>query len=139
MSIHMGRFKNANEFLELMTEFFARLEKSPKISKVATKSSAIVKLNFKNPDVSMIIDCTNGKFQFTNDEKLVPDVELSMTADLSHRFWLGKVSMIAAATKKEIIARGNVNKIIRFLPALKEMFKIYTKLLTEKGRTDLIE
>jgi hypothetical protein len=69
---------------------------------------------------------------------LTPDVEVTLGSDTAHRFCLGQTNMIVAVGKKEILVRGNVNKIIGFLPAIKKISQMYKAILKERGRQDLL-
>ncbi len=73
------------------------------------------------------------------DCDLEPDVGMSMKADVAHAFWHGKVNLMAALSKKEIVAKGPIPKILKLLPAIKPLYSEYPKLLAEKGYENLIE
>jgi hypothetical protein len=66
------------------------------------------------------------------------DVEMTMKADVAHQFWHGKVNLMAALTRRQIIAKGPIPKILKLLPAVEPVYKMYPKMLREIGRTDLI-
>jgi hypothetical protein len=61
-----------------------------------------------------------------------------MKADVSHAFWHGKVNLLGALAKKEIVLEGPLPKILKLLPAVEPMYKMYPALLKEKGYTNLI-
>ena len=69
---------------------------------------------------------------------LKPDVVMSMKADISHAFWHGKVNLLSALGKKDIIAQGPIPKIIKLLPAVQPLYRQYPQLLREKGFESLI-
>jgi hypothetical protein len=63
---------------------------------------------------------------------------MSMKADVSHAFWHGKVNLVSALSKKQIVAEGPIPKILKLLPAVQPLYKEYPKLLKEKGYSDLV-
>ena len=63
---------------------------------------------------------------------------MTMKADISHAFWHGKVNLISALAKKDIVATGPIPKILKLLPAVQPLYKLYPSLLREKGYTSLI-
>jgi hypothetical protein len=65
-------------------------------------------------------------------------VVMTMKADTAHAFWHGKVNLIAALSKKEILATGPIPKIIKLLPAVQPLYKVYPVLLREKGYGGLV-
>ena len=69
---------------------------------------------------------------------LKPDVVMTMKADVAHAFWHGKVNLMAALSKKDIVAKGPIPKILKLLPAINPLYKIYPQLLKEKGYGDLV-
>jgi hypothetical protein len=62
---------------------------------------------------------------------------MTMKADVAHQFWHGKVNLMAALTRRQIIAKGPIPKILRLLPAVEPVYSMYPKLLREIGREDL--
>jgi hypothetical protein len=58
---------------------------------------------------------------------------MTMKADVAHAFWHGKVNLISALSKKDIIATGPIPKILKLLPAVQPLYKVYPDLLREKG------
>jgi hypothetical protein len=71
------------------------------------------------------------------DGGLTAEVEFQMKADVAHRFWLGKVNLLIALTKREIKAIGPVMKVMKMLPILKPMYAQYPKILEKLGRTQM--
>jgi hypothetical protein len=67
-----------------------------------------------------------------------PDVEMSMKADIAHQFWHGKISLVTALMRRQIIAKGPIPKILKLLPAVEPMYEMYPRLLRELGRADLV-
>ena len=63
---------------------------------------------------------------------------MTMKADVAHAFWHGKVNLVGALAKKEIVAKGPMPKIIKLLPAVEPLYKQYPALLREKGYEDMI-
>jgi hypothetical protein len=54
-----------------------------------------------------------------------------MKADVAHKFWFGKVNLVAALARRQMIAKGPVPKILKLLPAIKPSYAIYPKYLEE--------
>ena len=69
---------------------------------------------------------------------LKPDVSMTMKADVPHAFWHGKVNLVEALAKKQIVATGPIPKILKLLPAVQPLYKQYPSLLKEKGYADMI-
>lgn len=69
---------------------------------------------------------------------LKPEVVMTMKADISHAFWHGKVNLVEALAKKQIVAAGPIPKILKLLPAVQPLYKQYPELLREKGYANMI-
>jgi hypothetical protein len=61
-----------------------------------------------------------------------------MKADVAHAFWHGKVNLLTALAKKDIVMQGPLPKILKLLPAVEPLYKQYPALLREKGYGDLV-
>ena len=73
-----------------------------------------------------------------NDDSIAPTATFTLTADVAHKFWHGKVNLAKALTTKAIVARGPIPKILKLLPVIEPMYKRYPQYLKDKGRTDLV-
>lgn len=106
-------------------------------------SGLIIRFVYDNPKAMITIDAKNeppeGTFfrVLTGENDLVPDVLMTMDADVAHRFWLGKVNLTAALTRREIVAHGPITKILKLLPAIKPAYTLYPEHLKEIGRGEL--
>ena len=72
------------------------------------------------------------------ESELEPEVTMSMSADIGHRFWLGGVNVTVALARGEMRAEGPVAKILRLVPLAKPIFPRYRAQLEAQGRSDLI-
>lgn len=66
-----------------------------------------------------------------------PEIYMTMKADIAHEFWLGKVNLLAALSRRQIVAKGPIPKALKLLPAIKPAYSLYAEFLAERGRTDL--
>jgi hypothetical protein len=64
-------------------------------------------------------------------------VEMFMTADVAHRFWLGKVNVGMALAKGDMRAKGPIPKILKLVPLTKTLYPRYKALLEANDLTDL--
>jgi hypothetical protein len=78
------------------------------------------------------VDVINGP------SDLKGDIVMRMKADVAHAFWHGKVNLMAALSKKQIVAQGSIPKILKLLPAVQPLYQLYPKLLKEKGYGNMI-
>lgn len=141
----MAVFRDADHFYECVGELMDRAKKDPKVGPKIAKSGIIIQFRYSDPEAVTTIDARNKPDQpgaYVNvihgETDLKPDVLMQMNADISHAFWHGKVNLLSALSKKQIVAEGPIPKILKLLPAVQPLYNEYPQLLREKGYTDLV-
>ena len=117
----------------------------PQIGKKLADSKLMLRFSYTEPDCVISVNCQDppkkpGYFVewSRGDGGITPEVEMSMKADVAHQFWLGQVNLLAAITRRQIVARGPIPKILKLLPVIKPAYEQYKQLLEKKGYKDLI-
>lgn len=135
----MAYFNSSEHLQEVLGGFFDLLINDPLVGPKLKGSQLKLKFMYTDPNLSIGADLGQNPVKFLfNDETLAPDVQLSMKADVAHRFWHGKVNLIAALTRREMVAKGPIPKILKLLPAIKPAFALYPDYLRSKGWENLI-
>ena len=94
----------------------------------------VIRFNYSEPALTITIDLTGENPIITYDDTIKkPEVEMSMKADVAHRFWFGKVNLVIALARREMVAKGPIPKILKLLPVIKPAYELYPKYLSEKG------
>lgn len=136
----MGYFTTSEQLYDVFTGFMKDMAADPVLGPKFVKSKTAFRINYTDPDASILVDCTHDPIQITegaSDSK--PDVELTMKADNGHLFWMGKLKITTAITKRKVKVNGQVTKMMNLLPALDPAFARYRSYLAEKGYDDLLE
>jgi hypothetical protein len=143
----MPYFKDSSECDEMLGGFFRKMsrgvaEGDPVLVEIQRKLAAIgliVKFVWRDPVLTVTLDFTKDPFEVhINDETITPTATFTLTADVAHKFWHGKVNLAKALTTKTIVARGPIPKILKLLPAIKPLYTRYPMHLKEEGRSDLV-
>ena len=141
----MGVFKDSAQFYATVGELMDRAKKDPVVGPKIAKSGLIIQFRYTDPEAVTTINAKDKPSQpgafvdvIHGPCTLKPDVVMSMKADISHAFWHGKVNLLSALGKKDIIAQGPIPKIIKLLPAVQPLYRQYPQLLREKGFESLI-
>ncbi len=137
----MAVFKDSKQFYECVGELMDRAAKDPNIGPKIAKSGSIIQFKYTEPEAMTTINAKDkpakaGVFLDVvhGPTNLAPDIVMSMKADVSHAFWQGKVDLVGAIAKKQmVIEKGSLPKILKLVPAITPLFKIYPTLLKEKG------
>jgi len=134
----MAYFKDTEHLYNILVPFFNDLMNNPKIGPKVLASGLIIKFIYHNPETVIIVHCPNSEIIQGDREDIKPDVVMSMNSDVAHRFWLGKVNLMAALTKGDIKAKGPIPKIMKLLPIIRSAYAIYKDYLKEEGFEDLV-
>lgn len=130
----MGLFKDSETFEKMLGGFFRLMADTPVIADKLLASNLIVRFRYSDPDVVIVVDCSGDSVDVRpGDRETKEIVDMSMSADIAHKFWFGKVNLMAALTRKQMIAKGPIPKILKLLPAIKPSYAMYPKYLEENG------
>ncbi len=130
----MAFFESSERLQEVLGGFFQFLLTQQEMAHKLLASKMVIKFNYTDPALSITIDLTGpqGLISF-NDVAKKAEVEMSMKADVAHRFWLGNVNLVIALARREMVAKGPIPKILKLLPIIKPAYALYPKYLAEKG------
>ena len=130
----MGTFESAEKFEEILGGFFRLMANTPSIADKLLASGIIIRFKYTDPDLVIVVDASGDKVDIRpHDTETKATVEMSMSADTAHRFWFGKVNLTVALTRKEMVAKGPIPKVLKLLPAIKPAYSMYPKYLEENG------
>ncbi|MEI8166849.1 MAG: hypothetical protein WCG26_10735 [Chloroflexales bacterium] len=141
----MAYFKDEAELLQIIGTLYDRIKLDARIAPRICEGKIVIQFRYEEPKGIATIDAANPPTQpgaycdvVWGETSLKPNVEMSMKADIAHQFWHGKINLMVALTRRQIIAKGPIPKILRLLPAVEPVYTLYPKLLREIGREDLV-
>jgi hypothetical protein len=135
----MAYFQSSEQLKGVLGGFFLKLFAHPQVGPKLKAAKLKLQFHYSEPDLSIAADTAEEPIVLKfNDAAFKPDVQMSMKADVAHRFWHGKVNLIMALTRREITAKGPIPKILKLLPAIKPAYALYPEYLKEKGWENLI-
>jgi len=130
----MGMFESAEKLEEVLVGFFRLMADTPKIADKLVASKLIIRFIYSDPDLIVVVDCSGDKIDVRpHDTETKATVEMSMSSDIAHRFWFGKVNLTSALTRKEMIAKGPIPKVLKLLPAVQPSYAMYPQYLDSHG------
>jgi hypothetical protein len=139
----MGYFKNAQELYEIFGKLFDRVKVDPRLGRAIANINMVFQYHYTDPEAWVTINARDkpaeGYLSYVfGQTDLKPDVYMEMDADFAHEFYLGKGNVMIAMARGRIKSRGKMTKLLKLLPVLKPLFRIYRGLLEETGRKDLL-
>ncbi len=139
----MAVFKDEQEVYDVLGTFFRNAAVDEEIGPEIKKSGLVIQFEYSEPRSKLTIDASSpssGKYYdvYEGEVDKKPDVQMTMKADVANQFWLGKVNLLAALSRRQMVAKGPIPKILKLLPAIQPAYKKYQVYLQEIERTDLL-
>lgn len=139
----MALFKSEQDVYDVLGTFFRNAARDETMGPSIQKSGLVIQFEYSDPASVLTIDTTtveDGAY-FTviegkTDRK--PDVHMTMKADIANQFWLGKLNLLSALSRRQMVAKGPIPKILKLLPAIQPAYKMYLEYLQKIGRPELI-
>lgn len=135
----MPVFKDTEQLYDCVGAVLDYLRTYEPAANAFRKSGLVIRFKYSAPDGEITIDGSQDPITLTCgpcDQK--PTVDMTMSADTAHQFWLGKVNLVAALTRGTMTAKGPIPAIMKLLPAITPAYKQYPEILREKGLESLI-
>jgi len=118
----------------MLSGFFRLVASRPEIARPLLDSRLIIRFTYSDPDVVIVVDCSGDSLDVRpGDTTTKAVVDMKMKAEIAHRFWFGKVNLMQALTRRQMIAKGPVPKILQLLPAIKPTYALYPEYLRDNG------
>ena len=136
----MGYFKDAEEVYETIGRLHVDLSHDEALLARFQRANTIVQFVHRDPDAvitTRLLEGSAGRVDLGPTE-MVPELVLTLDADVAHRFWLGRLNATIALARGQIRAKGPVTKLLRLLPAARPIFARYRAQLEAQGRADLL-
>jgi hypothetical protein len=141
----MPVFRDYDELFVCLSKLYDAAKCDDRIAPKIRDSHLVIQFRYDDPAAVVTINAASPPNQpgayfdvIWGDTAPRPDVEMSMKADVAHQFWHGKVNLMAALARRQIVAKGPIPKILKLLPAVEPMYEMYPRLLHELGRNDLV-
>lgn len=135
----MPTFESSQKLQDVLGGFFHYLLTDPEMAQKLLASKMVLKFAYSDPALTITVDLKGPQAVITyNDAEKKPEVEMSMKADVAHKFWFGKVNLVMALARREMVAKGPIPKILKLLPIIKPAYELYPRYLREKGHASYL-
>lgn len=129
-------FADTPYMYDILGGFYDRIGTDKNLAKALLDSGLKVRFLYTNPDGYLTIDASGQEvkvYRGAEGDHIQLDVEMTLSADLAHYFWHGKVNAVQALTRREITTKGNLPKAMALLPILTPAYELYPRYLMERG------
>ena len=135
----MPVFGSTEEAEDVFATFMAEVSSDDDLRPKFVKANTSFRVNYVEPACVISLDATQDPpVVKSGDAARAADVqvEMSMSADDAHKFWLGELNVPMAMAKKKITVQGPIGKLLKMLPALQPAFSRYRVYLQDRGMQD---
>ena len=117
----MAIFEAPDQLYSYISELFEEIAMLPEAQEALKSLTLSVQFSYSQPDCTITLTAANGEYTIVcgTCEDIDPDVELTMTGDVAHKFWTGELNVMGAITTREIGIIGSLGKVMRLFPLIK--------------------
>jgi hypothetical protein len=126
----MAIFKDSDMMYEVLGGLWRQLIEHPENGLKFKDSGLTIKYNLSDPAGILWV---TPEGVLTGSQSLKPDVEMTLSGDTAHKFWLKELSLPAAMAKKLIASKGSVTKVMKLLPLTKPLQDAYPAVCEKYG------
>lgn len=142
----MATFKDQAELRYYFGILYDEAKRDARIAPKIRDSNMVIRFRYEEPHDVVTINAAAPPTQegayfdviWGEIADLRPTVEMSMKADVAHAFWNGRINLMTALTRRQIVAKGPIPKILKLLPAVEPMYEMYQRILRATGRDDIV-
>ena len=122
----MPVFETAEELYICIGGLFERMRSQAEVQEKLASLKLTVKFTHTKPEAAITLVAHDGEGAIHyGDCNEKPDVELAMTGDIAHHFWMGEINVMGAITKRQIVPTGSLSKIMALTPLIKAGIQAY--------------
>ncbi len=129
----MAVFANTDKMYEVLGSLFEALLKDPTAGPKFIESEIVIKFDISDPAGQIWLSSENGGKITCGQASLKPTIEMTLSGDTCHKFWLQEIAMPVALAKGLIKAKGPMPKVIKLLPLLKPAYAAYPDIAKKHG------
>ena len=136
----MPYFESADELYKTLGQFLAEITQADDMRPKFLAADTSFLVTYTDPECRILVDCTQDPVVVINDPPADTEAEinLGMSCDDGHKFWMGKLNMTLALAKKQVKVAGPMSKMMKLLPAMRPAFPQYRAFLESNGYAEKV-
>ena len=130
----MNRYPDADSLQKVLERVFAQGYAGDD-AHLLTKHRMAVGFHFVDPELEVVVDGRGEAVEVrfgSFSSAPPPDVSFSMAGETIHKFWTGELNIVAAMTRGEVSARGNLIRALYLTPTMPLLQAVYRDLWAER-------
>jgi putative sterol carrier protein len=131
----MPVFSNTEQFYRVTKTLFDKIQKeNPSAAAELESSKLIIRFNTSDPTAMLVLNGRRHPAEVSYGENRVrPEVDVSMTADTLHKILLGELGLAKALSSKALRVRGPMRKTLKVADLFHQCQEYYSDALREEG------
>lgn len=133
----MTVFTSSDDMYAVLTPFMESLTTDPVVGPKFVSANTSFKVAHEDPDGVFLLDATlDPPVLYVGEEAegRTAEVDLTMSAEDGHKFWMGQLNLPVALARRKIKVSGGVAKLMGLVPALQPAYELYRSHLASIGR-----
>jgi len=131
-------YANAEDLYKVFRLTLEKVLKDEKLTAALGGTNMVVCSRIPNIDATITLEL-KGSIKVTyGATDIKPDVTSINDDEIFNKFWQGKLNLVMAMTKGQVKSTGAVTKMLKVLPKIGPVYKMYAESLKEAGREDLV-
>lgn len=133
----MAVFSSSEDMYGVFTPFLQRLASDPDVGPKFSAAGIAFRVIHVDPEGVFLLDATKSPPELYVGRVALErsaDVEISMSADDGHSFWLGKLVLPVAVARRKVVVTGGMTRLLGLLPALQPANRLYAQHMETLGR-----
>jgi putative sterol carrier protein len=126
----MSMYESKEQAVAVFGRLFSILLEDETFSEKLRARNLSLRLVQTKPDFELFVDET-GVFVDVTDRRAA--ISVKMSCDTAHNLWMGKLLMPAALATGRVRVKGNVARVLEFVPLLHPAFDVYPSIASEAG------
>jgi putative sterol carrier protein len=115
----MAVFETVEQVEQIQGRFLRELMAEPEVWGKLSSSNMCFVMHYSEPTCDVFIDCRGEAATVAvSPDRHEADIELTLTADIGHEMWLGKVNLVTAMASRKIKTKGNVARFAGMVPLM---------------------
>jgi putative sterol carrier protein len=124
----MSYFKDADEVYEYIGGVFRLAGEDPTVGPKLKTANITMQLNYTDPAAQLTVRFQEPYEVVDGGKDDSADVQMTMPADIAHRYWRGEYNFAVGLAKGQVKAKGPINKILKLVPITKPLFPLYKEM-----------
>jgi SCP-2 sterol transfer family protein len=125
----MPVFESADHIYKYLGGALEHIKSDPKSQELLKRMDIVLRFVFTEPEASItIVARPQEQSIIYGTVDRVADVELVMSGDAAHRFFLGKLKVMEAIATRQIVQKGPMWKAMAMSPLVDAVIAVYPRL-----------